>query len=244
MLSPLLPPASVLTMKLNTPTVSQVTMPCSELIFTEHVLTPADVITLFLCLLLQSTEVFLGKSIDRAVLTLPGWFASVQLNVLHKAVEVAGIYVLQLLEDASVAALCVAANMSTMVWSVVVVGLDYMQLMVDLSMSLLAISLLAVHQGLFYYLTLLVYYPNVGGDTIDDQLLKFFTKDFIKTTSVLLKVVPVSETLDLQAEVHLQLVLLYTKWTIMASAGGVGGSTATCFIESLKDGLDYTEMIN
>jgi len=34
-----------------------------------------------------------------------------QLDMLHKATEVAGIHILQLLEDAGVAVLCVAANM-------------------------------------------------------------------------------------------------------------------------------------
>jgi len=66
----------------------------SKLIPTKHVLTPTDVMTLFLCSLLQSAEVFLGKSIDRAVLTLPGWFVPVQLDVLHGATEAVGIRVL------------------------------------------------------------------------------------------------------------------------------------------------------
>ena len=37
----------------------------------------------------------------------------------------------------------------------------------------------------------------------DDQLLKFFAKDFTKTMSVLLKVVPASKTLDLRVCVML-----------------------------------------
>ena len=88
-------------------------------------LTPADVMMLFLRLLLQSAKAFLGKSVDRAVLTSPGWFAPAQLDALHKATEAAGICVLQLLEDASVAALYAAANMSATVWFIVAVGLDY-----------------------------------------------------------------------------------------------------------------------
>jgi len=37
-------------------------------------LMPTDMTMLFLHLLLQSAEVFLGKSVDRVVLTLPTWF--------------------------------------------------------------------------------------------------------------------------------------------------------------------------
>ena len=57
-------------------------------------------------------------------------------------------------------------------------------------------------------------------------------KDFTKRTS---------ERLDLQAEVRLRLVLMHTKRTIAASVVGVGGSAATCAVESLKDELDYTD---
>jgi len=126
----------------------------------------------------------------------------------------------------------------------VAVGQDRTQLVVDLGASSLAISLLAVRQGLFHHLTPPAYRPNVGGDAIDDRLLKFFAKDFTKTTSVPLKVAPASETLDLRAEARLRLALLHTKRTIAASTGGVGGSTATCSVESLKDGLDHTGTIN
>jgi heat shock protein 1/8 len=48
----------------------------------------------------------------------------------------------------------------------------------------------------------------------------------------------------MRAEARLRLALLHTKRTIAASVGGVSGSAATCAVESLKDGLDYTGSIN
>ena len=243
--SPLSPPASALTTKTNTPAASQVATPRSEPIPAERVLTPADVTTLFLRSLLQSAEAFLGKSVDGAVLTAPGWFAHAQLGALQEAAEAAGIRVLQILEDAGAAALCAAASATMTTTQSTVVGPDRTQLVVDLGASSLALSLLAVRQGLFHHLAPPAYHADeLGGDAIDDRLLKFFAKDFTKKTSVPLKVAPANETPDLRAEARLRLALLHTKRTVAASVSGAGGSAATCAVESLKDGLDYTGSIN
>jgi len=86
----------------------------------------------------------------------------------HVAPSAAGIHILQLLEDAGVVVLCVAANMSATARSAVAVGPDRTQLVVDLGASLLAISLLAMHQGLFHHLMLPAYHPNIGGDAINN----------------------------------------------------------------------------
>jgi heat shock 70kDa protein 1/2/6/8 len=209
------------------------------------VLTPADVTTLFLRSLLQSAEAFLGKRVDGAVLTAPGWFTPTQLGALQEAAEAAGIRVLQILEDAGAAALCAAANASaTATTPQSAVDPDRTQLVVDLGASSLVLSLLAVRQGLFHHLAPSSYHDDLGGDVIDDRLLKFFAKDFTKKMSVPLKVAPASEIPDLRAEARLRLALLHTKRTIAASVGSVGGSAATCAVESLKDGLDYTGSIN
>ncbi|KAI0292226.1 Hsp70 protein-domain-containing protein [Multifurca ochricompacta] len=241
--SPLSPAASALTTKTNTPAASQVATPRSEPIPAERVLTPADVTTLFLRSLLQSAEAFLGKKVDGAVLTVPGWFVPAQLDALQEAAEAAGIRVLQLLEDPGAAAFCAASNTANVTGNSAI-GPDRTQLVVDLGASSLALSLLAVRQGLFHHLTPPSHHTELGGDTIDDRLLKFFAKDFTKKTSVPLKVAPATEVLDLRAEARLRLALLHTKRTIAASVGGVGGSAATCAVESLKDGLDYTGTIN
>jgi heat shock 70kDa protein 1/2/6/8 len=203
------------------------------------------VTTLFLRSLLQSAEAFLGKRVDGAVLTAPGWFAPTQLGALQEAAEAAGIRVLQILEDAGAAALCAAANASaTATTPQSTITPDRTQLVVNLGASSLVLSLLAVRQGLFHHLVPSAYHDDLGGDAIDDRLLKFFAKGFTKKTSVPLKVAPASDIHDLRAEARLRLALLHTKRTIAASVGSVGGSAATCAVESLKDGLDYTGSIN
>jgi heat shock 70kDa protein 1/2/6/8 len=231
----------------NTPAASQLATPRSEPIPAERILTPVDVTTLFLRSLLQSAEAFLGKPVDGAVLTIPGWFEPVQMDALQEAASVAGIRVLQLLEDTGAAALCAATNTSSTTTQSLGVGPDRTQLVVDLGASSLSLSLLAVRQGLFHHLTPPAHHlEGVGGDVIDDRLLKFFAKDFTKKTSVPLKVAPAASdaVADLRAEARLRLALLHTKRTVAASSFGGGSSTATCAVESLKDGLDYTGSIN
>ena len=249
--SPLSPPASSAQTPRsnNTPAASQFATPRSEPIPAERILTPADVTTLFLRSLLQSAEAFLGKPVDGAVLTVPGWFAPVQMDALQEAASAAGIRVLQLLEDAGAAALCAAANVNATTTTAQSsgVGPDRTQLVVDLGASSLSLSLLAVRQGLFHHLTPPAHHlEDAGGDAIDDRLLKFFAKDFTKKTSVSLKVAPAASdaVADLRAEARLRLALLHTKRTIAASSFGGGSSTATCAVESLKEGLDYTGSIN
>jgi heat shock 70kDa protein 1/2/6/8 len=208
----------------NTPAASQFATPRSEPIPVERIITPADVTTLFLRSLLQSAE----------------------------AASAAGIRVLQLLEDAGAAALCAATNTCPTTMAQSSVGPDRTQLVVDLGASSLSLSLLAVRQGLFHHLTHQTppahHLEDAGRDAIDDRLLKFFAKDFTKKTSVQLKVAPASASsdavADLRAEARLRLALLHTKRTIAASSFGGGSNTATCALESLKDGLDYTGSIN
>lgn len=235
----------------NTPAASQLATPRSEPIPGERMLTPADVTTLFLRSLLQSAEAFLGKPVDGAVLTVPGWFAPVQVDALQEAASAAGIRVLQLLENTGAAALCAATNASTTTTTGVAqslsVGPDRTQLVVDLGASSLSLSLLAVRQGLFHHLTPPAHHlEDAGGNAIDDRLLKFFAKDFTKKTGVPLKVAPAASdaVADLRAEARLRLALLHTKRAIAASSFGGGSTTATCAVESLKDGLDYTGSIN
>ncbi len=79
----------------------------------------------------------------------------------------------------------------------------------------------------------------ISGDQIDDKLVSFFAADFTKKTKTPLKVVPSIENADKRAEAKLRLAIEHTKRTLSASPGA-----ATCSVESLKEGLDYTGSIN
>jgi heat shock 70kDa protein 1/2/6/8 len=189
------------------------------------------VTTIFLKSLLQSAENFLGKNVDGAVISIPAWFNNTQRDALSKAAEDAGVKVLQLLDEAGAVAVAIS-NQST--------GLapDRTQLIVDLGSSSLELSLLSLRQGLAYSLASSSD-PTVGGDQIDAKLIKFFAKEFTKKTKTPLTVAPATDAQDKRAEAKLLLAVEHTKRTLSASPGA-----ATCSVESLKDGLDFTGSIN
>ena len=166
------------------------------------------------------------------MITVPGWFEQAQKDALEKAANDADIAVLQLLEEAGAAAVTTTSGPNPE-------GLsdDRTQLLVDLGASALSLSLLSIRQGLAFSLATLEDH-TVGGDAIDDKLIKHFAKEFTKKTKTPLAICPATDAQDKRAEAKLRLALEHTKRTISASPGA-----ATCSVESLKDGLDFTGTI-
>ena len=224
--SPLPPTAS------NTPAASKVATPQSEPVPVDRILTVSEVTTIFLKSLIKSAEDFLGKKVQGAVITVPGWFEQAQKDALEKAANDADITVLQLLEEAGAAAVTTTSGPPPEGLSA-----DRTQLLVDLGASALTVTLLSIRQGLAFSLATLSDH-TVGGDAIDDRLIKHFAKEFTKKTKTPLTVCPASDAQDKRAEAKLRLALEHTKRTISASPGA-----ATCSVESLKDGLDFTGTI-
>ncbi|THH30250.1 hypothetical protein EUX98_g3926 [Antrodiella citrinella] len=218
----------------NTPAASHAATPRSEPTPSTRYLTPLEVTSIFLKSLVQSAEDFLGKKINGAVISVPNWFSDAQKAALEKAASDAGIVVLQLLEEAG----AVAVTTTTEVWEAEGISQDRTQLIVDLGSSGLELSLLSIRQGLAYTIATLSDH-TVGGDYIDNKLIKFFAKEFTKKTKMPLTVAPATEAQDKRAEAKLRLAVEHTKRTLSASPGA-----ATCSVESLKDGLDYTGTIN
>lgn len=215
----------------NTPAASVVATPRSEPIRTERTLTVLEVTAIFIKSLLQSAEDFLGKKVEGAVISVPAWFDDVQRAALSQAAEDAGVKVLQLLDEAGAVAVATSNQASEL-------APDRTQLIVDMGSSSLELSLLSMREGLAYSLATLSD-STVGGDQIDAKLIKFFAKEFTKKTKTPLTVAPATDPLDKRAEAKLLLAVEHTKRTLSASPGA-----ATCSVESLKDGLDFTGSIN
>ncbi|OBZ78710.1 Heat shock protein 70 C57A7.12 [Grifola frondosa] len=214
------------------PAASHAATPRSEPIPAERVLTVSEVTSIFLKSLIQSAEAFLGKQVQGAVITAPSWFDQAQKDALEKAAVDAGITVLQLLEEAGAAAVATTTGPQPEE-----LPLDRTQLLVDLGASALSLSLLSIREGLAYSLATREDH-TVGGDAIDDKLIKFFAKEFTKKTKTPLVVSPATDAQDKRAEAKLRLAVEHTKRTLSASPGA-----ATCSVESLKDGLDFTGTI-
>lgn len=215
----------------NTPAASQVATPRSEPAEVERILTVSEVTTIFLASLRQSAQDFLGRKVVGAVISVPSWFNAAQREALSKAAADADIHVLQLLDDAGAVAVCTSDSADG-------IPADRTQLIVDLGASSLELSLLSIREGLAYALATLSD-SSIGGDEIDSKLVRFFAKEFTKKTKTPLTVAPATDPQDKRAEAKLRLAVEHTKRTLSASPGA-----ATCSVESLKDGLDYTGSIN
>lgn len=225
-------PSPLPTTATNTPAASHAATPRSEPTPVDRYLSVSEVTTIFLKSLIKSAEDFLGKKVQGAVITVPSWFEQAQKDALEKAANDADIAILQLLEEAGAAA--VTTTSSPLPEDL---NADRTQLFVDLGASALSLSLLSIRQGLAFSLATLEDH-SVGGDAIDDKLIKHFAKEFTKKTKISLTVCPASDAQDKRAEAKLRLALEHTKRTISASPGA-----ATCSVESLKDGFDFTGTI-
>ncbi|KAF8067084.1 Hsp70 protein-domain-containing protein [Lyophyllum atratum] len=226
-------PQSTHTSSFNTPAASHAPTPRSEPVPGERILTVSEINTMFIASLVESAENFLGKKVQGAVITVPTSFSETQKDALEKAAANAGVHVLQLLDEAGAAAVTTTAD----IWAADLPS-DRTQLIVDLGSSSLSLTLLSIRSGLAFVLAS-SYTISVGGDQIDEKLIKFFAADFTKKTKVPLTVCPATEISDQRAEARFRLAIEHTKRTISASPGA-----ATCSVESLKDGVDYTGSIN
>ena len=228
-------PTSKITSAAVTPAASNVATPRSEPTSSTRILTVSEVTSIFLKSLVKSAEDFLGRKVHGAVITVPTWFSDEQKKALEEAAKDAGVAVMQFLEEAGAA---VVATTSAPRSEKDDLPEDRTQLVVDLGASGLELSLLSVRQGLAHSLATLSDH-TVGGDAIDDKLIKFFAKEFTKKTKTPLTVAPATDPQDKRAEAKLRLAVEHTKRTLSASAGA-----ANCSVESLKDGLDFTGAIN
>ncbi|KAG6849592.1 hypothetical protein H0H93_007114 [Arthromyces matolae] len=217
----------------TTPAASQAATPRSEPIPATRILSVSEVTTMFLASLLKSAEDFLGKKVENAVITVPTAFTDAQKDALEKAANAAGVRVLQLLDEAGAAAVTTTSD----IWAAELPS-DRTQLIVDLGSSSLSLTLLSIRHGLAFVLGS-SYTTSINADQIDDKLIKFFASEFTKKTKVPLTVCPSSGVADTRAEARFRLAIEHTKRTISASPGA-----ATCSVESLKDGVDYTGAVN
>ena len=195
-------------------------------------LTVNEVTVIFLKSLVQSAEDFLGRKVQGAVIAIPTWFDENAKNAVTAAATEAGVEVLQLIDEKSAAALVSVSLPSAKVEA------DRTSLVVDLGQNTLTLSLLSIRHGLIYSIASSEDH-NVGGEQIDEKLVKFFAKEFTKKTKTPLQVCPATEAADKRAEAKFRLAVEHTKRTISASPGA-----ATCAVESLKDGLDFSGTIN
>lgn len=188
-----------------------------------------------------------------------------QKSALEQAAEDAGIRVLQLAPEEGLAVLGAhdssagksllglestasthtASDPSAQLAKTVDAAQDRTTLTLDLGSTTLTLNLLSTNESLLVHSLLPNSTPHhapssaqLGGDAIDDLLIQHFLKEFTKKTKINVSFPPTSAE-DQRAYAKLKLAVNHTKKSLQASSGA-----ASCSVESLKDGFDFSGTIN
>merc|ERR1712093_171735 len=203
----------------------------------ETTLTAQDMTTKYLTTLIGFASDFLGRKIDSAVMSVPEAFSKQQRDALEKACEdAAGVKVLQFISEPAAAALAygltLPATSNTEEITRSTVSQDRNVVVLDVGATTTTSTLLAARSGLYVPLASTTT-EKLGGESFDEQLISFISKEFLKKNKGLQL-----EPSNHRAMMKLKLSCEVTKRTLSAS------TTATCSIESLVDGVDYSGSIN
>ncbi|TKY88000.1 hypothetical protein EX895_003096 [Sporisorium graminicola] len=212
---------------------------------TETTFSVHDVAVRFLRSLFVTAKDFLsGVPIAGAVLSVPQWFPEAQIAALKKAAEEAGLIVLQVI-PASAAALAAYGltnpagpgqlpahpdGVDSAPYPVAK-SLDRNVVVVDMGGSSTDVTVFSARAGLYTALGYL-HDATVGGTTLDSALVAFFAKEFTKKTKI-----TIAES-DKRAWAKLRNEAEFTKRALSAS------NSATCSVESLAEGVDFTGSVN
>ena len=186
-------------------------------------LTVSEVTTRHFRRLASSASEYLGKKVNAAVVTVPTDFTNSQREALTKAVEKAGLEILQLIQEPVAAVLAYDARLDATVSDKVV-------LVADLGGTRSDVAVIASRGGIYTILATAHDY-SLGGVQLDQVLIDFFAKEFLKKH----KIDPRENKRSLA---KLRLEAEATKKALSL------GSSASLSVESLAEGIDFNSTIN
>ena len=185
--------------------------------------TVSEMTTRHLRRLASSATDFIGKQVNAAVITIPTDFTDAQRDALAKAAKDAGIEVLQFVNEPIAAALAYDARPEAKTT-------DKIILVADLGGTRSDVAVIASRGGIYTILATAHDY-TLGGAQLDQVLVDYFAKEFLKAH----KVDPRENARSLA---KLKLEAEATKKALSL------GSSATIGIESLAEGIDFSSNVN
>ncbi|KAG5460324.1 MAG: heat shock protein 70 family [Olpidium bornovanus] len=190
--------------------------------------TPRDAMAKLLVQLRSSAEAYTGRPVTGAVLAVPANASDAYRAELASAAREAGVTVLRVVSEPAAAALAFGGSADVRSSSP---GGDRNIAVVDLGAAGFDVSVLAVRGGI--YTTLAAAHDDtVGGDAIDELLVKHFASEFKRKNA------RDCDTLDPKASSKLRNAVEVTKKTLTLSA------SAACHVEALADGIDFSTNLN
>jgi len=136
---------------------------------TDH--TPEEISSLILRKIKADAERYLGEAIDRAVITVPAYFNDPQRVATKKAALLAGLEVLQIINEPTAAALAYGVDReeahTVLVW--------------DLGGGTFDVSILELGEGIFE-VRAVSGDSGLGGDDWDTRLVRFLTAEYARVS--------------------------------------------------------------
>jgi len=168
----------------------------------------------------ETAENYLGKTVNKAVITVPAYFNDAQRQATKDAGRIAGLNVLRIINEPTAAAIAYGLDKTTGA------SKDEKNVLIfDLGGGTFDVSLLTIDEGVFE-VKATAGDTHLGGEDFDNTLVDFFVKDFKrKHKGDLTKSKRAMRRLRSQCE--------RAKRTLSAAR------RATIEIDSLYDGMDY-----
>ncbi|KAJ4332302.1 Hsp70 protein that interacts with Zuo1p [Didymella glomerata] len=191
----------------------------------ESTVTVSDITSRHLRRLRQSASDYLGKDVNAAVVTVPTNFSDAQKDALKSAAKEAGLEVLQFINEPTAAVLAYDARPDAKLTDKIVV-------VADLGGTRSDVTVIASRGGIYTILAA-VHDFDVSGSKLDQVLIDYFAKEFIKKHK---SAGDPRENDRSMAKLKLECEAVKKSLSI--------GQSANFSVESLAGGVDFTATIN
>ena len=138
--------------------------------------TPQDISAMILMKLKADAEAYLGETVTQAVITVPAYFSDSQRQATKDAGRIAGLEVLRIINEPTVAALAYGLDTDD----------SHKILVYDLGGGTFDVSLLEIGDGVFEVLATNGN-TRLGGDDFDQRIIDYLAAEFKKENNIDLK---------------------------------------------------------